>query len=128
MSISDGTGSFRDRHGNRVYIEDVSQAAITSSNIAAMRAALGTLTSIFGIYSSVEMHGCRVARGPQGRSLIDQLARIWGVPVTAASGYQYAGGTATFRFEGPTYTAFPTGLDLKSWARSLPALAEMSVP
>ena len=42
------------------------------------------------------------------------------VPVTAGLRTQYGGGSSTFRFEGPTLTAFPGGGDLKSWARSRP--------
>lgn len=125
--ISDGVGSFRDAGGRRVYIDDASRAAITSGNVRSMHGELVKLRPIFGPYSSVEFHGCRVASGPDGRQLIDHLAGLWDVPVTGAVRRQFAGGTATFRFEGPTYTGFPRSVDLRSWSRSLPALAEMSV-
>jgi hypothetical protein len=81
-----------------------------------------------GPYSSVELHGCRVAQGRSRRQLLQQLAQMWNVPVMAAITSQSAGGPATFRFEGPVYTAFPGGLSPRQWASRLPDLAEVSVP
>ena len=58
--------------------------------------------------------------------MLQQLANIWNVPVTAAFNYQYAGGGSTFRFEGRTYTACPGGVSFKDWAQMLPDMAELS--
>lgn len=81
---------------------------------------LGRLSPIFSPLGSAELHGCRVGAGRDGRRLVAALARAWGVPVTAGRRTQYGGGSSTFRFEGPTFTAFPGGGGLKSWARSRP--------
>lgn len=78
------------------------------------------LAFLFPSFGSVELHGCRVGKGADGQRLCQALAQAFGVPVTAGTKTQYGGGLSTFRFEGPTYTAFPAGKDLKSWARSLP--------
>lgn len=128
MGVSDGVGSFRDPRNprRRIHLEDDDWTSISSGNVRELAPTLGRLHSIFGLYSSVELHGCNVARGRNGRRLIDALARIFEVPVTGAAVSQYAGDSSTFHFEGRTYTAFPGGLDLKSWARRLPALVEMS--
>ncbi len=78
------------------------------------------LAWIFSSFGSAEFHGCRVGAGPDGRRLVTAFAKAWGVPVTAGLKTQYGGGSSTFRFEGPTITAFPNGTTLKSWARSRP--------
>jgi len=81
---------------------------------------LGRLSWIFSSFGSAELHGCRVGAGRDGRRLVTALAKAWGVPVTAGIRTQYGGGSSTFRFEGPTFTAFPGQSDLKAWARALP--------
>jgi hypothetical protein len=80
---------------------------------------LSTLTPHFARFGSVEMHGCKVASGTAGRLFVSRLARLWGVPVTAGLDYQYDSGSAqaAVRFEGPTFTAYPSGGNLKGWAR-----------
>ncbi len=82
---------------------------------------LGRFKWIFSSFGSAELHGCRVGAGRDGRRLVKALVRAWGVPVTAGLRTQYGGGSSTFRFEGPTFTAFPGSGDLRTWARSLPA-------
>lgn len=78
------------------------------------------LSRVFSSFGSVELHGCRVGAGSDGRRLVSALANAWGVPVSAGLRTQYGGGLSTFRFEGPTITAFPRGGNLKTWAHSLP--------
>jgi hypothetical protein len=85
-----------------------------------MAAYLSRFRNIFSDLGSAELHGCRVASGSDGRDLIMALADAWVVPVTAGLHTQYGGGTSTFRFEGPTFTAFPGNWTLKKWAESLP--------
>ena len=81
---------------------------------------LQRLSPIFSPLGSAELHGCRVGAGRDGRRLVTALAWAWRVPVTAGVRSQYGGGHTTFRFEGPTFTAFPNGGGLQGWARSLP--------
>jgi hypothetical protein len=101
--------------------------AFTTHYMDGMVSYLARLKPIFSPFGSVELHGCRVGAGPNGRRLLAGLCRAWDVPVTAGLRSQYAGGCSTFRFEGPTITVFPGGGNLRSWARSLPEQATMSV-
>lgn len=78
------------------------------------------LRDLFSVYGSIELHGCNVGRGAEGERFLDVFAEIIGVPVTAGRFSQWGGAVDTFRFEGPTYTAFPNLGNLQSWADSLP--------
>ena len=71
------------------------------------------------------MH-CSTGRGPNGRRLLQQIADGVGVPVTAALTDQLGGGVNTFKFEGPTFTAFPGGANLRSWCDSRPNFSEFT--
>ena len=128
MGISDGKGYIQGRGGRRTYLEDTSMTAITNRNFPDAAKTLGRLRFSFGAYSSVELHGCKVARGVGGRNLLQRLSGLWGVPVSAGTQTQLGGCISTFRFEGPVYTALPAGYTLRSWSRALPALTEMSIP
>jgi len=80
------------------------------------------IKQIFGPYSSVELHGCHVASGPVGHKFIRDLATALQVPVTAGINSQ----RAALRFDGPTFTAYPHGL--QAWCASLPDFVGVSVP
>lgn len=98
------------------------RAALNFSN--APYAATLQLGPAFGSYGSAELHGCKVASGSRGRDLLSNLARAWGVPVTAGLKSQHS----TFRFDGPTFTAVPFGGSLSTWCATLPRFAPLSVP
>lgn len=85
---------------------------------ASFDAFLARLRPIFSPFGSVEMHGCRVGFGNRGATLLRRMADAIQVPVTAALHSQYGGGSSTFRFEGPTRTVCPNGMDLKTWTQS----------
>ena len=85
--------------------------------------ALRTLRPMFARFGSVEMHGCRVALGRPGRTLLARMADALGVPVTAGLNPQRGGGPSTFRFEGPTLTICPNGRQLRSWANESAAIS-----
>jgi hypothetical protein len=124
VGVSDGVGSVR--LGNRrVYLEDSELTSITPGNFATLQASLATLRPQFAAFASVELHGCRIGAGRSGRQLVTQLAKAWGVPVSAGVRTQYAGGSSTFRFEGPVFTATPAGGSIRAWARNLPTNAGM---
>ncbi|MBM3762572.1 MAG: DUF4347 domain-containing protein [Acidobacteria bacterium] len=82
--------------------------------------------SSFRPYGSVELHGCRVADGDMGRLLLRDLAEEWGVPVTAGIRQQHVGNGQTFRFEGPTVTAYPGRGNLRQWATRVAQLSSFS--
>src|ERR1022692_802107 len=129
------------------------RADIDLSNFATLRPALARLRSIFGPYGNVQfmhcstgsgpngrrllqsigpygnvqfMH-CSTGSGPNGRRLLQSIADTLGVPATAALQTQYGGGVATFKYEGPTYTALTGGAVLRGWCRALPDFAGMSI-
>jgi hypothetical protein len=116
MAVSDGVGFVR-LGRRRVYLEPAEQTSLDAANIGLMTPILAQLRPIFAEFASVELHGCKVAGSLSGRQMIQKLADIWHVPVTAARRTQLAGGSATFRFEGPVHTAFPGGGTLRSWSR-----------
>lgn len=81
-------------------------------------AAMAHLKDIFAPFGSVELHGCRVALGHRGHSLMAGLANAMGVPVSASKAYQYGGGPTSFKFEGAVETICPGGKSLKGWAQA----------
>jgi Putative peptidoglycan binding domain len=85
------------------------------------------LRPIFGAYGCVEFIQCQTGRGLKGRRLLSLMATRLGVPVTAATIDQPFGKSYSFRLSGPTVTMFPSGHTLKSWSKSRPAFAGMSV-
>ena len=72
-------------------------------------------------FGSVELHGCETGKGTEGSQLLQELAKLWDVPVSAGTEYQASGGldTSTFRFEGKSVTKTPSGSSLEGWAQSV---------
>ena len=83
------------------------------------RVTLQSLQSIFAPYGTVQLMGCETGGGPEGRRLLQGLANLWRVPVSAGVHTQFAGGATTFRFEGRVLSAFPHSGTLRSWAHGL---------
>ncbi len=99
------------------------RAAIDLSTLRNVEPDLRRLRGIFGPYGSVNLMGCNVGQGTSGHALLLRLANLWDVPVTAGVRTQYAGGTRTVRFEGPTVTRCPGNRSLAHWVRSRPPFA-----
>ena len=116
--ISDGTGNIPGEHLSSIH----------TGNLARLRPVISRLRGIFSAYGCVQFMHCSTGRGPAGRRLLSEIANELGVPVTAALRDQIGGGLATFRFEGPTFTAIPGGGSLRDWCRRLPNFPGMSVP
>jgi hypothetical protein len=104
------------------------RSAIDASNLAVIRPIVARLRGIFSRYGCVQFMHCSTGRGPQGKQVLQAIADDLGVPVSAGVFDQLGGGTTTFRFEGPTFTAVPSGGSLKSWCAALPDFPSMSVP
>jgi hypothetical protein len=83
------------------------------------RCLLSPISAYMCPYGSAELHGCKTGRGIAGTQLLQQLANLWRVPVSAATGFQYDAGSdqAVFNFEGNVSTIYPGGLCLKTWAQ-----------
>ncbi len=103
------------------------RADIDYLNLDVMLPVISRLRGIFGPYGCVQFMHCKTGGGPQGRLLVSSIANALGVPVSAGIQTQYGGGTATFKFEGPTYTSVPGGGTLASWAGALRDFPGMSV-
>jgi hypothetical protein len=90
---------------------------ISSQNINAISPMLKLLKDKFGVGAKVDLMGCNVGEGAEGKQLLNSLAQIWRVPVTAGINVQYAGTpkvslgkaseNAVLTHEGPTVTAQP---------------------
>jgi hypothetical protein len=99
---------------NRIH-----RAGIELANIEIFRPILARLRGAFSPYGCVQFMHCETGGGPNGRALVQAMAREIGVPVSAGVNTQFGGGSRTFRFEGPTFTALPNG-SLRDWSRALP--------
>jgi len=84
-------------------------SGISNSNIESMKGTLDQLKPFFSDRARVELHGCNVAKGASGQKLLKDLAKIWGVLVSAGVDSQYGGVGKQFKFEGPVHTAMPNG-------------------
>jgi hypothetical protein len=104
-------------HGDIGYGE---RADIDLSNFHELQPVLARLGAAFGPYGNIQFMHCSTGGGANGRQLMKLIADATGVPVTAALQTQYGGGVATFKYEGPTFTAFPGGATLATWCASRP--------
>ncbi len=96
-------------------------AAISIENYAQIEPTIARIRSVMLPFGSVQLLGCDVGGGSGGQ-LVQRLAQTWQVPVTAGLHTQFAGGNATFRFEGATVSAFPGTDNLKSWSHGMQAV------
>ena len=88
----------------------VHHSGISNSNFQATKGTLSELKPFFSQHKArVELHGCNVAKGSKGELLIKNLAKVWGVPVSAGVKTQYGGVGNQFKFEGLVQTADPKG-------------------
>ncbi|MCB1985893.1 MAG: peptidoglycan-binding protein [Burkholderiales bacterium] len=113
-----GIAGVSDGHGLNDGIDH--RSSIDINNVRTLMPILRRLRPTFGSYGNIQFMHCSTGRGPNGRQLLQQIANGVGVPVTAAVRDQLGGGVATFKFEGPTYTAVPSGGILRSWCSSRP--------
>ncbi|WP_426957167.1 DUF4347 domain-containing protein [Muricoccus radiodurans] len=91
--------------------------------------ALMLIRDRFTGFGAVQLLGCEVGGGAQGKALVRRLAQTWGVPVTAGVNTQFGGGNRTFRFEGPTVSGFPNMMDLAAWSARVQAdFGNVSMP
>lgn len=96
--------------------------AIGNYNFSKIQSELSRLSGYFSTNGEVHLMGCNVGEGKKGQNLLQSLANLWRVSVTAGVQTQWAcsiitpvfGGMdttsckySTFAFEGPTETAFP---------------------
>jgi hypothetical protein len=97
-------------------------SSINPSNLERLRPILMELRPLLYPYGCIQFMHCLIAHSSVGEGLLDEIANMLSVPVTGARNPQLSGGfgDATFRYEGPYYTAVPSGLSLDAWAASLP--------
>lgn len=85
---------------------------------SAMQSSLAKLARIMRPTGSIELHGCNTGMGGQGRRLLQGIADVTRVPVSAGRQLQYAGPTSN-RFSGSVQTCCPGRRSLADWARSV---------
>jgi hypothetical protein len=119
-----GVAGLSDGHGE---IPGEHLSSIHAGNWTTIEPEVRRLRGIFGPYGCIQFMHCETGNGPQGRDILEKVAGATNVPASGGIRTQYGGGTRTFRFEGPTYTAFPSG-DLRSWSTALPEFPGMTVP
>jgi Putative peptidoglycan binding domain len=103
-------------------------SSISIANWPYLQPIIARLRPIFGPYGCIQFMHCETGRGPNGMRLLQNIATTTNVPATGGVQTQFGGGLDTFRFEGPTQTAFPAGYNLKTWSQSRPDFIGMSVP
>jgi hypothetical protein len=113
LIIGAGTGGQCDRQGGRIMPTE-QFSAISMKNLHMLVPILSLLRDYFAPFGSVEMHNCSVGKGRKGEALLNELAELWGVPVTAGRIDQ--ANVETFHLEGPVYTAYPGRDTPASWA------------
>jgi len=101
---------------------DAHMSSLAASTLGYSGPILDRLGPYFMRAGSMELMGCNVGQGAQGRQLLDGACRRVMVPVTAAVLTQYGGGNDTWRFEGPIRTGYPYGGSLKGWSREAAAV------
>ncbi|MDQ8160107.1 MAG: DUF4347 domain-containing protein [Gemmatimonadota bacterium] len=111
----------RGLHGRQSHLAD--RTTISLETVRLVRASLEQLRPLFAKMGSVELHGCHVGAGATGMRLLQQLAEIFGVPVSAGVGGQIFGSLSAPRFEGPVRTAFPRHGNLHTWCGHLRGVA-----
>lgn len=115
-------------YGTGFHNYDDETSALWYKTLKSMEKNIRRLNSHLGIYTSIQLHGCQVAKWKRGERFVQRLADIWGVPVSAAKKDQYGSNAIdTFEFEGPVFNAFPKGKNLKTWSKGLPILPEVVV-
>jgi len=87
---------------------------VDPAHFATVSPLLGRLTPKFARFGFAEHHGCSLGKQPATRKMLAKLANLWGVPFSVGVEKQPVG-AVTF-FKGPVFTAFPHGMNLRSWS------------
>jgi hypothetical protein len=108
MNVSAGTGG-----DSRADLSGISH-----DNLNLIRPQLSQLGSFLAAFGCIEFHGCNVGQGPTGKTLLQGVANAAKRPTSAGRRTQYggSGGYATFMFEGPVESAYPSGMTRSAWA------------
>lgn len=116
-----GPGVVAISHGTRVISAGIDPnkelTVLNEHTIARLTSSLAMIRDIFADFGFVEFHACKVGQGPQGMKMVQTLADIWGVPVTAPTISQGAEDNV-FVLRGPLRTFYPGGVTLRQWAES----------
>lgn len=95
-------------------IESEYMSYIASSNFTKVTHVISPLGRIFAPFGHVEHLGCTLGARRETRLMLGKLADLWGVPIRVGIRLQPIG---TIEIVGPSFTAFPAALDLRSWSR-----------
>lgn len=116
-----GPGVVAISHGNRKISAGIDPmlelSVLNAITIGKLGPELASIAPVFADFGFVEFHACRVAEGAKGAEMLQQLANLWKVPVTAPLTRQNAE-TATFKASGATQTYYPGGVSMRQWAEA----------
>ena len=84
-----------------------SDRVLSATSVRVHRRQFVRLAPYFRPRGEAWLMGCNVGHHLAGRALLQALASIWRVPVSAGTAIQYGGGQYTYRFEGPVVTMYP---------------------
>lgn len=87
---------------------------IDSKHFPQVAGLLSTLSDRFAPFGFVEHHGCSLGSRLSTRRMLAKLADLWGVPISVGTKLQPFG--AVTYFAGPVFTAFPLGMNLRTWS------------
>lgn len=114
------------REGNRAERQEYAVIAeeiysyVSAKNFDKVQGMIQPLSAIFAPFGFAEHLGCTLGARPQTRKMLVKLANLWGVPIRVGIQTQPIGSVMDIR--GPAFTAFPKGLDLKSWSKQFQTL------
>jgi peptidoglycan hydrolase-like protein with peptidoglycan-binding domain len=106
----------------QLYTNTIRYSTINLQNLEYIKEILQRLKPYFHPYGSIEFHGCQVGRGVDGKSFLNQIADIVGVPASASVISQYV--VLVQKFMGAVTTGCPNGSTLKEWSLNLPPYNE----
>ncbi|MGE5303909.1 MAG: peptidoglycan-binding domain-containing protein [Alphaproteobacteria bacterium] len=112
MTVSVGDVVDLSRSDYRVVASE-DHSYISERNFTMLAATLSQLKPVFARFGSMEHLGCSIGGNPSGRRMMQRLASLLNVPVSAGIQTQ----RSTLRFDGAAHTAYPSSGSLASWSR-----------
>ena len=97
---------------------------ISSTNFTQVSSIISPLSSIFAPFGFVEHLGCTLGAKRPTQEMLKKLADMWGVPIRVGVTTQPIG---TVNIMGPSFTAFPKSLTLRSWSKKFQDLELVGV-
>jgi len=85
---------------------------ISPAHFSELKSLLSQLTRCFASFGSMEHLGCSIGSRPESRKLMQGLASLWNVPISAGIRTQ----VSVLHFDGPSHTEYPRRQTLSGWS------------